>query len=170
MKNINDYKKRFYNLMESTIGNVKPLINESDINIINAITTALQGVATYYNAQLTNYYTKNPKKPKVYFSVTKTAGAKDAEGTERDIVWIPYFGTERLLIGDALRFDFILQDGATARPGMQKLINNDIINPIMSKMNKIDGITTRSNEIPSNTAVAAINAALKKAKNPTRPK
>ena len=27
MKNINDYKKRFYNLMESTMGDVKPLIN-----------------------------------------------------------------------------------------------------------------------------------------------
>ena len=28
MKNINDYKKRFYNLMESTMGDVKPLIME----------------------------------------------------------------------------------------------------------------------------------------------
>ena len=28
MKTINDYRKRFYNLMESTIGDVKPLISE----------------------------------------------------------------------------------------------------------------------------------------------
>ena len=28
MRNINQYKKRFYNLMESTLGNVKPLISE----------------------------------------------------------------------------------------------------------------------------------------------
>lgn len=28
MKNINDYKKRFYNLMESTMGDVKPLLME----------------------------------------------------------------------------------------------------------------------------------------------
>jgi len=28
MKNINDYKKRFYNLMESTMGDVRPLIME----------------------------------------------------------------------------------------------------------------------------------------------
>ena len=30
MKNINEYKKRFYNLMESTMGDVKPLISEQD--------------------------------------------------------------------------------------------------------------------------------------------
>ena len=30
MKNIEQYKNRFYNLMESTIGNVKPLINEEN--------------------------------------------------------------------------------------------------------------------------------------------
>ena len=29
MKNLEQYKDRFYNLMESTIGNVKPLINEA---------------------------------------------------------------------------------------------------------------------------------------------
>lgn len=28
MNNINEYKKRFYNLMESTMGDAKPLINE----------------------------------------------------------------------------------------------------------------------------------------------
>ena len=28
MRNINEYKKRFYNLMESTLGDVKPLISE----------------------------------------------------------------------------------------------------------------------------------------------
>jgi hypothetical protein len=30
MKNINDYKKRFYNLMESTMGDVRPLIFENE--------------------------------------------------------------------------------------------------------------------------------------------
>jgi len=29
MRNINEYKKRFYNLMESTLGDVKPLISEA---------------------------------------------------------------------------------------------------------------------------------------------
>ena len=28
--NVEQYKKRFYNLMESTMGDVKPLINEID--------------------------------------------------------------------------------------------------------------------------------------------
>jgi hypothetical protein len=31
MKNLNDYKKRFYKLMESTIGDVKPLISEQGV-------------------------------------------------------------------------------------------------------------------------------------------
>lgn len=34
MANINEYKKRFENLMESTIGNVKPLLNESDVDFM----------------------------------------------------------------------------------------------------------------------------------------
>jgi hypothetical protein len=38
----------------------------------------------------------------------------------------------------------------------------------MKKMGKIDGITSRVNKIPSDTAVAAITATLK-AQNPTRP-
>ena len=31
MKNINDYKSRFYNLMESTMGDVRPLISEQEV-------------------------------------------------------------------------------------------------------------------------------------------
>ena len=30
MRNINEYRKRFYNLMESTLGDVKPLISEQN--------------------------------------------------------------------------------------------------------------------------------------------
>jgi hypothetical protein len=30
MRTINEYKNRFYNLLESTVGNVKPLINENE--------------------------------------------------------------------------------------------------------------------------------------------
>ena len=33
MKNINEYKKRFYNLMESTMGDAKPLISEQETPI-----------------------------------------------------------------------------------------------------------------------------------------
>jgi hypothetical protein len=32
MRNIESYKNRFYNLMESTIGNVKPLISEQSVS------------------------------------------------------------------------------------------------------------------------------------------
>jgi hypothetical protein len=39
MENINNYKKRFFNLMESTMGDVKPLIMEesSELSNLNAI-------------------------------------------------------------------------------------------------------------------------------------
>jgi hypothetical protein len=33
MRNINEYKKRFYNLMESTLGDVRPLISEQDKDV-----------------------------------------------------------------------------------------------------------------------------------------
>jgi len=33
MNNINEYKKRFYNLMESTLGDVRPLISEQDDDV-----------------------------------------------------------------------------------------------------------------------------------------
>lgn len=35
MNNIEQYKKRFYNLMESEMGNVKPLINEDESSFCN---------------------------------------------------------------------------------------------------------------------------------------
>jgi|694.fasta_scaffold53232_4 hypothetical protein len=43
MNNIEQYRKRFYNLMESTIGNVKPLINEGISPQQNQIVVAFQG-------------------------------------------------------------------------------------------------------------------------------
>ena len=41
MENINEYKKRFYNLMESTLGDVKPLISETTMNLEPVITNEL---------------------------------------------------------------------------------------------------------------------------------
>ena len=32
MKEIQEYRNRFYNLLESEIGNVKPLISETELN------------------------------------------------------------------------------------------------------------------------------------------
>ncbi len=49
MENINNYKDRFYNLMESTIGDVKPLINEN-ANVENRKTIINgDGTVTIYN-------------------------------------------------------------------------------------------------------------------------
>ena len=168
MKKINDYKKRFYNLMESTMGDSKPLINEvfDSLTVNTNITTALQGVATFYNNSLNQYYTDNPNKPKNYFSVKKTTGYKDANG-ELEVVWKPYFGNTELNV-DGLRLNAIYDYQFKAVPTMKNAINNFIIDPIMKKMGSIDGITSRVNTTPSNTAVTDITNILKQV-NPTRP-
>jgi len=168
MKNINDYKKRFYNLMESTIGDSKPLIKEdpdpTDVN--PKITTALQdNVATFYNNSLNQYYTKNPNKPKIYFSVKKTTGYKDANG-ELEAVWKPYFGETELNV-DGLRLNAIYDYQFKAVPTMKNAINTFIIDPIMRKMVSIDG-ATRVNTTPSMNTFNAITAIIKQV-NPTRP-
>jgi hypothetical protein len=170
MTNINDYKKRFYNLMESTMGDSKPLIKEgpdpTDVN--PKITTALQGVATFYNNSLNQYYTKNPNKkpnPVTTFSVKKTTGYKDANG-ELEAVWKPYFGDTELNV-DGLRLNAIYDYQFKAVPTMKNAVNTFIIDPIMRKMVSIDG-ATRVNTTPSNTAVTAITNILKQV-NPTRP-
>jgi hypothetical protein len=92
MKKINDYRNRFVNLLESTMGNVKPLISESggyqagDTNIIkNAggkeesyrieeidtqsykCETAIVYLRNIETKQKTGYTVPNPKSPtKVY--------------------------------------------------------------------------------------------------------
>ena len=40
--NVEQYRKRFYNLMESTMGNVKPLINEIDDMVKKTFTSRIK--------------------------------------------------------------------------------------------------------------------------------
>ena len=61
MENIKNYKDRFYNLMESTIGDVKPLLTEN-VNIENRTTIVnADGTLTIND--------KNKKPQKIRFSV-----------------------------------------------------------------------------------------------------
>jgi hypothetical protein len=170
MTNINDYKKRFYNLMESTMGDSKPLINEvfDSLTVNTNITTALQGVATFYNNSLNQYYTDNPNKkpnPVTTFSVKRTTGMRDSSG-EEEVVWKPYFGNTELNV-DGVRLRAIYDYQFKAVPTMKTFINTGLIDPIMNKMTKIDGVS-RVNTTPSNTAVTAITNILKQV-NSTRP-
>ena len=48
MSNIGEYRKRFYNLMESTIGDVKPLVNEQKFDMPD-ITAASDSTMTKYD-------------------------------------------------------------------------------------------------------------------------
>jgi len=170
MKNITDYKKRFYNLMESTMGDVKPLINEEILsNPWTDTTTALQGIADYYNKALNiTTYKKYPNKPKIYFSVKRTH-AKDAVGNEIDVAWIPYFGETRLSM-DRLPSRYIIdQHNLVSRPEITQRVNEFIATPISQKYNSIKGVTTMNITAAVKTAVDAINVALKNAKYTTKP-
>ena len=64
MKNINEYKKRFYNLMESTLGDAKPLISEQSSDVIKIKAWVLKSsrdrdVNPNYNFDTTNHKLSN---------------------------------------------------------------------------------------------------------------
>jgi hypothetical protein len=42
MKNIEQYKRRFYKLLESTMGDVKPLLVESELDEVDLVGTYLE--------------------------------------------------------------------------------------------------------------------------------
>ena len=163
--------KKIIRLTESDLARiVRRVINEEILsNPWTDTTTALQGIADYYNTALNNSYYKNPDRPKIYFSVKRTHST-DAEGNEIDVAWQSFFG-DKLLSTDKLPSNYIIdQKNLVARPEITQRVNGFIATPISRKYNSIKGVPTVSVIVQVNTAVAAINAALKKAKNPTRPK
>jgi hypothetical protein len=56
MNNIEQYKNRFFNLMESTIGDVKPLISEQTDTIdeltLDTLTLSLKQIETFLNIHI----------------------------------------------------------------------------------------------------------------------
>ena len=163
--------KKIIRLTESDLARiVRRVINEEILpNPWTDTTTALQGIADYYNTQLTKYYTENPKRPKIYFSVKRTH-TTDGAGKETDFAWESFFGS-KLLSTDKLPSYYIIdQKNVVAKSDIAKKVNEYIATPISQKYNSIKGVNTMDIIAAVNTAVAAINVALKKAKNTTRPK
>jgi hypothetical protein len=70
MKNINDYKKRFYNLMESTLGDVRPLIMEQSGTTQTTGGTVTTGSTQTTGGTVTTGATQTQKSPK--FMINKT--------------------------------------------------------------------------------------------------
>jgi hypothetical protein len=59
MKNVKDYKKRFYNLLESTMGNVKPLIEDFKPTIDKNTATELERISEFirlFKGERLNFY------------------------------------------------------------------------------------------------------------------
>ena len=73
MNTITDYKKRFFNLLESEMGDVKPLLNEQVTE--EYFQKAVNDIVAFANAKVNEIKTKNPKSKVVPFSVERIPNA-----------------------------------------------------------------------------------------------
>ena len=163
--------KKIIRLTESDLSRiVRRVINEQILTSTWIdTTTALQGIADYYNNALNlTVYKKYPDKPKIYFSVERTH-IINAQGIN-DVAWLPRFGKTVLSMDKLPTWYIIDQTNVVAKPEIAKKVNQYIATPISQKYNSIKGTNTMNIIAAVDTAVAAINAALKKDKNTTRPK
>ena len=163
--------KNIIRLTESDLARiVRRVINEEILpNIWTDTTTALQGIADYYNNALNlTVYKKYPDKPKIYFSVERTH-IINAQGIN-DVAWLPRFGKTVLSMDKLPTWYIIDQTNLVAKPDIAKKVNQYIATPISQKYNSIKGTNTMNIIAAVDTAVVAINAAIKKDKNTTRPK
>ena len=163
--------KKIIRLTESDLAIiVRRVINEEILsNPWTDTTTALQGIADYYNNALNlTVYKKYPDKPKIYFSVERTH-IINAQGIN-DVAWLPRFGKTVLSMDKLPTWYIIDQTNLVAKPDIAKKVNQYIATPISQKYNSIKGTNTMNIIAAVDTAVVAINAAIKKDKNTTRPK
>ena len=163
--------KKIIRLTESDLSRiVRRVINEQILTSTWIdTTTALQGIADYYNNALNlTVYKTYPDKPKIYFSVERTH-IINAQGIN-DVAWLPRFGKTVLSMDKLPTWYIIDQTNLVAKPDIAKKVNQYIATPISQKYNSIKGTNTMNIIAAVDTAVAAINAALKKDKNTTRPK
>jgi hypothetical protein len=83
MNNIEQYKKRFYNLMESEMGNVKPLINEDESSFCDwdNISTCKKPIGEF---KFSGFIEGNPKNGMVFTSGVNTLEVyPDDQGIKR---------------------------------------------------------------------------------------
>ena len=163
--------KKIIRLTESDLSRiVRRVINEQILTSTwTDTTTALQGIADYYNNALNlTVYKKYPDKPKIYFSVERTH-IINAQGIN-DVAWLPRFGKTVLSMDKLPTWYIIDQTNLVAKPDIAKKVNQYIATPISQKYNSIKGTNTMNIIAAVDTAVVAINAAIKKDKNTTRPK
>ena len=163
--------KKIIRLTESDLSRiVRRVINEQILTSTWIdTTTALQGIADYYNNALNlTVYKKYPDKPKIYFSVERTH-IINAQGIN-DVAWLPRFGKTVLSMDKLPTWYIIDQTNLVAKPDIAKKVNQYIATPISQKYNSIKGTNTMNIIAAVDTAVVAINAAIKKDKNTTRPK
>ena len=105
---------------------------------------------------------------RIYFSVERTH-IINAQGIN-DVAWLPRFGKTVLSMDKLPTWYIIDQTNIVAKPDIAKKVNQYIATPISQKYNSIKGTNTMNIIAAVDTAVVAINAAIKKDKNTPRPK
>jgi hypothetical protein len=103
MNSIENYKKRFNMLMESTLGNVKPLINEQNTKDDASLNYICNAIANYINQEIAKKRTTDPTFPDAKIEVVRSASKYQGED---DVVYsfkfngvtIPMYGDNRLSV------------------------------------------------------------------------
>jgi hypothetical protein len=129
MKNINDYKKRFYNLMESTMGDSKPLINEQ-YTPEKEITQAFQTLCNTLNAARLAKLPDTATKKYPQLTVKKTI-----EGNLGD-VWKFYLGNKEAHV-QGVYFHSIADSNYKLKPGGFGQIRNNTLTPMSNYYAKL---------------------------------
>jgi hypothetical protein len=93
MNTITDYKKRFFNLLESEMGNVKPLITEDTTKDDASLNYIVNAVANYINGVIAKRRTTDPTFPDAKVEVTKNSNAK-YQGEPDSTYWFKFNGVE----------------------------------------------------------------------------
>lgn len=93
MKNIDEYKKRFFNLLESEMGNVKPLITEDTVKDDASLNYITNAVANYINGVIAKQRATDPTFPDAKFEVIENSNAK-YQGEPDSTYWFKYNGVE----------------------------------------------------------------------------
>ena len=93
MKNVEEYKKRFFNLLESEIGNVKPLITEDTGKDDASLNYIVNAVANYINGVIAKHRATDPTFPDAKVEVTKNSNAK-YQGEPDSTYWFKFNGAE----------------------------------------------------------------------------
>lgn len=159
MNSIENYKKRFNMLMESTLGDVRPLIMEAPTNTEGTVQQVMNQVAGILNAQIDAKIKENPQFPQTKLTVQRVAAGDR-------VLYKFMYGNQQ--VGEGQDISIMLTQGGA------KLIGNSVIQTFNINYNKTLPKTLQQLPQPGlqnavNTWVAQFSPTQPQAKTPTKP-